>query len=339
MAKLISLVCLALAIPAIVAAQNDNGTLRVTVWDQQRALVSRATVTAIEENTGVSAVGIAPTAGVYLFPRLLAGSYTVRIEAQGFARYEGHEVVVFATQITEFTATLSLGETTSEVNVYAGANMAQTESSQVSGTIEGRTISDVPLVAGANYSVLNHSIFLANTTTAAGGTSGSGGSIGGLRGRQNSFSIDGVDNNDPTITAVSQQVIPDAVQQLVVNQNVFSAEYGRGSGGQFNVVTKTGSNQFHSSAWFYNMNRAYNAASNQERSDIAKGIRTGKRRFDFNRGGGEVGGAIVPDTLFAYGAYEFSDLNRQATAPSGLAPTAGGMATLNALAANSEVAP
>ena len=249
----------------------------------------------------------------------------------------GRGILVFAAQTTEFTATLSLGSTTTEVSVQASANLAQAESSQLSGAFEGRSISDIPIVAGANYSVLNLSIFLPNTTTAAGGTSGSGGSIGGLRGRQNSFSIDGVDNNDPTVTGVSQQVIPDAVQQFVVNQNVFNAEYGRGSGGQFNVITKSGSSQLHVGAWFYNMNRAYNAADNQEHADIAKGIRTGKRRFDFNRAGGEAGGAILPNKLFVYGAYEFSDINRQATAPSGLAPTSAGMAALNTLAANPQV--
>jgi hypothetical protein len=214
--------------------------------------------------------------------------------------------------------------------------MAQTESSQISGSFEGRSITDIPIVAGANYSVLNLSIFLPNTTTALGGTSGSGGSFGGLRGRQNSFNIDGVDNNDPTVTSVSQQVIPNAVQQFVVNQNVFSAEYGRGSGGQVNVITKSGSNDWHLGAWLYNMNRTYNAADNQEQADISRGVRAGKRRFDFNRVGGEISGALLPRTFFLYGAYEFSNINRQATAPSGLAPTSNGMAMLNALAANQQ---
>lgn len=318
-------------------AQNPNGTLRVTVLDPQRAVVPGAAVAAIHENTGVLAASVTSSAGVYLFPHLLAGSYTVRVEARGFAVYVGTGILVFAAQTTEVTATLSLGATTTEVSVQASADLVQAESSQLSGAFEGRAISEIPIAAGANLSVLNLSIFLPNTTTAAGGTSGSGGSVGGLRGRQNSFSIDGVDNNDPTVTAASQQVIPDAVQQLVVNQNVFNAEYGRGSGGQFNVITKTGSSQLHLGAWFYNMNRAYNAADNQEHADIAKGVRSGKRRFDFNRVGGEAGGPILPNKLFFYGAYEFSDLNRQATAPTGLAPTPAGMAALNSLAVNSQV--
>jgi hypothetical protein len=294
-------------------------------------------VSAVRENTGISTSGAEASEGAYIFPHLLAGAYTVKVEAQGFATYGGKGILVIASQTTEARVSLSLSTTTTEVDVQSEASPIQAASSQISGAFEGRSISDVPIVGGANYSVLNLSMFLPNTTTAAGGTSGSGGSIGGLRGRQNSFSIDGVDNNDPTVTFVSQQVIPDSVQQFVVSQNVFNAKYGRGAGGQINVITKSGSNQFHWATWFYNMNRAYNAADNQEHADIAKGVRTGKRPFDFSRPGGEVGGAILPNKLFIYGAYEFSDLKRQATAPPGLAPTSAGFARLNTLVANPQV--
>jgi len=184
---------------------------------------------------------------------------------------------------------------------------------------------------------LNLSVFLPNTTTQLGGTSGAGGSVGGLRGRQNSFAIDGTDNNDPSVTSSSQQVIPDAVQELVINQNVYSAEYGRGSGGQFNVITKTGTNKLHFGAWLYNINRAYDAADNQEHANIANGSATDKRRFDFNRVGGDIGGPILRDKLFLYGAYEFNNLGAQATAPTIVVPTAAGYTQLNTLAANQQV--
>ena len=213
----------------------------------------------------------------------------------------------------------------------------QTESSQLTGTFDGDVISQVPVATGANLSVLNLSIFLPNTTAAAGGTSGTGGSVGGLRGRQNSFTIDGVDNNDPDVTAAAQPVIPDAVQEFTLNQNVFSAEYGRGSGGQFGVITKTGTNQLHFDAWAYNGNRAYDASTNQEQANIAAGVQTGKNRYDFNRAGGDIGGPVARNKIFLYGAYEFNNLGGQATAASGLAPTAAGMATLQTLAVDQQV--
>jgi outer membrane receptor protein involved in Fe transport len=306
------------------------------VLDPQGATVAGANVTATHEGTGVSTATVTSSVGVYLFPSLLAGSYTLRIEAPGFSVYLGSAIPVFAAQTTEVTAALVLGSTTTVIRVESAADVVQTETSQLGGAFEGRSITEIPVAAGPNPSVLNLSVFLPNTTSAAGGVAGTGGSLGGLRGRQNSFSIDGVDNNDPALTVASQQVIPDAVQQFTVNQNIFTAEYGRGSGGQFNVITKTGSNALHFDAWFYNMNRAYNAADNLEHDDIAKGVRPGKRRFDFNRAGGGVGGPVLRDRLFLYGAYEFNNFGKEDTGR-GLVPTSSGLATLLSLAVNPQV--
>jgi len=139
------------------------------------------------------------------------------------------------------------------------------------------------------------------------------------------------------VTTSTQQVIPDAVQELVVNQNVYSAEFGRGAGGQFNVITKTGTDQIHFGAWLYNLNRMYDAADNQEKAAIALGSATDKRRYDFNRVGGEAGGALLKDKLFLYGAYELNNLGQQATAPTALAPTSAGLQTLNTLAVSQQV--
>jgi outer membrane receptor protein involved in Fe transport len=328
-------------LPMVVAAsgfaQNQAGTLRGVVLDQQGKSVVQAKLTATNENTRKEEATITSSAGVYEFPDLQVGSYALRVEAPGFTTYVRTGIHVLAARVTDVTATLRIGPTTTELRVAAGANAVQTESSQLSGSFEGREISDIPVATGANLSVLNLSIFLPNTTTALGGTSGTGGAVGGLRGRQNSFAIDGVDNNDPEVTVAAQQMIPDAVQEVTVNQNVFSAEYGRGSGGQFNVITKTGTDQLHFSAWFYNSNRAYNAASNQDLAQIQAGTLPGKPRFDFNRAGAEIGGPVIPNRLFLYGAYEFDDLGQQATAPSTMAPTAAGMATLNTLASDTAV--
>ena len=316
-------------------AQNQNGTVRGVVLDQQGGVVSNADVTATNENTGASRNTQTSTAGAYIFPDLMVGSYTVKVDATGFAGYVRRGVQVLGAQVTDVTANLVLGTTTTEVRV--GADVIQTESSQLSSAFEGRPVTEVPIATGGNLSVLNLAILLPNTTAALGGTSGTAGAVGGLRGRQNNFSIDGVDNNDPTVTAAVQQVIPDAVQEFTVNQNVFSAEYGRGSGGQFDVITKTGTNQLHFGTWLYNGNRAYDATDNQEQADILAGVRKGKRRYDFNRAGGDMGGPILKNKLFLYGAYEYDDLNQQATAPSGLSPTAAGLATLNILAVDPQV--
>jgi Carboxypeptidase regulatory-like domain/TonB dependent receptor len=329
-------ILLAILSPAALAfAQDQNGTLRGVVFDPQGRVVSDAPVKTINESTGFSADGRTSIAGVYIFPNLLPGSYTVRVAAPGFAAYVRTGVQVFAAQVADVTATLTLGAATTQVIVVSGADVVQTESSQLGGAFQDRAISDIPVISGANLSVLNLSVFLPNTTTAPGGTSGTGGSIGGLRGRQNNFSIDGMDNNDPTVTTSSQPVILDAVQQFTVNQNVFNAEYGLGSGGQFNVITKAGTNQLHFDAWLYNMNRAYNAADNLEKAAIASGVMTGKHRFDFNRSGADIGGALIPNKFFMYGAYEFNNMGTEVSQV-GLAPTAQGVSMLTAAAVDSQ---
>ena len=318
--------------------QYQNGTLRGVILDQQGGAVPNADVTATNENTNVSISTKTSTIGVYAFPGLLVGSYTLKAEASGFRAYARTGIQVLAAQVTDVTANLEVGALTTEVLVEsAGSNVVQTESSQLSGTFPARAASEIPVITGSNLSVQNLAIFLPNTTTQLGGTSGYGGSVGGLRGRQNSFSIDGVDNLDPSVTVASQEVIADAVQEFTVNENVYSAEYGRGAGGQFNVITKTGTNNWHGAGWFYNINRAYDAADNQEVQDIIKGVRSGKRRYDFNRVGGDVGGPVIKDKFFIYGSYQFLDLNQQAKAPTGLAPTSGGLSTLNGLAVDSQV--
>src|SRR5262249_38401042 len=103
------------------------------------------------------------------------------------------------------------------------------------------------------------------------------------------------------------------------------------------IITKTGTDQLHFGAWLYNLNRAYNAADNQERAAIASGAATDKRRYDFNRVGGEVGGPVLKHKLFAYGAYELNNLGQQATAPTALAPTTAGLQMLNSLAVDQQV--
>jgi len=305
--------------------------MRGVVLDQQDKVVPNAKITLTSDDTGTSVRTTSSSAGIYSFPNLPTGTYKIRVDVNGFGSYLRTGVQVLSSQITEVSVNLELASATATVLVESGANVVQTESSQISGTFTGRSISDLPVQSGAFLSVLNLAIFLPNTTTQIGGTSGTGGSVGGLRGRENSFSIDGTDNNDPSVTASTQQVIPDAVQELTVNQNIYSAEYGRGAGGQFNVITKTGTNQLHYGLWGYNTNRAYDAFSNQE------GQLGHKRRYDFNRVGGDVGGSIIKNKLFYYGAYEFNNLGLQPSAPAPLAPTSAGMTQLNSMAADQQV--
>ncbi len=320
------------------AAQRADGTLRGDVLDPTGAVISRATVTITNDATNVSQTTQTTSAGSYSVPNLLIGTYTVKVDAQGFKTYVRKQVEVKAAQVVEVSAKLSTAGGDTTVDVQAGANAVQTETSQLTNSFSAKQVIEVPTGVGAGASSqLNLSVYVPNTTAAAGGTSGTGGSVGGLRGRQNSFSIDGANNDDPSVTVSSQPVIQDSIAEFSVSTNQYSAEYGHASGGQFNTVLKSGSNQYHGSAWEYFQNRNLNAAGTAETQAILSGAQTDKNRFDFNQFGGDLSGPIIKNHLFAYASYQYNPVGFGSAATAITAPTAAGIATLNALAADAQV--
>jgi outer membrane receptor protein involved in Fe transport len=334
-ARLFSVLALMIALFTLPAmAQRADGTLRGTVTDTQGAVVPNAKVIAINTSTGVSASTTTTSAGSYSIPNLQIGNYTVTIEAPSFAKHERKDVQVLSAQVVEVSPRMKASTSSEVVEVVSGAEVVQTESSQLSASFSDRAVTDIPTTFSANGfgSVQNLSVFVPNTTTQLGGTSGNGGSVGGLRGRQNSFSIDGATNTDTQVSVSSVEVIQDAVAEFTLSTNQFSAEYGSAAGGQFNVVTKTGTNSVKGGLWWYNSNRHLNATSSQEAALIESGQQTDKSRFDYNRVGGNVGGPIIADKLFFYGAYEFQATGSQPAAPAVITPTAAGLATIIGMA-------
>ncbi len=149
--------------------------------------------------------------------------------------------------------------------------------------------------------------------------------------------VDGVDDNNLGVTGPNSTVIPDAVGEFVLLTNQFSAEYGHSAGGQFILVTKTGTNNWHGSGEWYAQNRNLNAMDNLTKSAISSGTITTQPPFDNNRFGGTFGGPIVKDKFFFFGAYEYTTLHGQGSATPQLAPTASSLATLKSMAADSAV--
>ena len=229
-----------------------------------------------------------------------------------------------------------MGAVATIVEVVGGAELVSLTTSQLGATMEERAVLDLPnSVLGG--SPLNLAILLPNTTTQAGGVLGEGGSIGGNRPRNNNFTIDGVDNNDVALTGSLQPVIQDAVAEFNLISNQFSAEYGHSTAGQFNIITKSGTNAYHGSAFYYGQNRNLNAMDNLTKAAFKAGDIDKKPRFDYTRLGGTFGGPIKKDKLFFFGAYEYRTRGEAATGVTVLSPTSAGMGTLNDLAANSEV--
>jgi Carboxypeptidase regulatory-like domain/TonB dependent receptor-like, beta-barrel len=313
-------------------AQGLDGTIRGTVRDASDALVPGVLVTVKNEGTGSVRSTETTAVGTYNFPNLLIGTYSVSAEMKGFKKYVRQQVEVRANQVVEADISIELGEFTTVVEVVAGRKLVQTTTSQLASTISGKAITDLPNFGNlGDASPYALAIITPGVTTQGGGILGEGGSIGGNRPRNNNFTIDGVDNNRLDITGTAVPVIADAVQEFNLLTNQFSAEYGHSTAGQFNIITKSGTNDLHGTAFFFGNNRKLNAFDNLEKSDLRDGVIDGKRRYDFARTGATVGGPIIKDKLFFFGAYQYQTLGRAATGSTAETVTAQGLSTIKSI--------
>jgi len=289
-------------------------------------------VTARNDGTGAVRSVESTSIGTYTLTNLLVGTYTVSAELKGFRKYVRPNVEVRANQVVEADIVLEVGEVTDVVAVEAGAELVQTTSSQLGSTINGRVLTELPnfgqLGDGSPYAL---SMISPGVTTQGGGIAGEGGSIGGNRPRNNNFTIDGVDNNRLDLTGHAMPVIADAIQEFNFLTNQFSAEYGHSTAGQYNLISKSGTNEFHGTAWFFGNNRKLNAFDNLEKKDLADGVISDKRRYDFARTGATLGGPIIKDKLFFFGAYQFINLGEASTGATAETITSTGLATIKSI--------
>jgi hypothetical protein len=263
--------------------------------------------------------------------------YKVSVEAKGFKNFVKTDVSVIANQDNVADAHLDLGVATEIVEVSGGDVQIQTTSSSLNNTFDSNAV-NLPNGGGTlNGSPLNLAVLAPNVVAQPGGVTGIGGSVGGTRPRDNNFTVDGVDDNNLGVTGNNSTVIPDAVAEFNLTTNQFSAEYGHSAGGQFSLVTKTGTNNWHGSGEWYNQNRNYNSLDNLTKGAILNGSLPGQPAFDNNRYGGTVGGPIIKNKLFVFGAYEFTYLHGQGAPTAFTAPTADGLAKLQAAAADTAV--
>jgi hypothetical protein len=328
---------LALVFSMPAAAQRITGTLRGQILDPSGAAVPDAQVTATNQETGVSVKITTTSAGTYSFPSLIPGVYKVSVEAKGFKNFLKTDINVAANQDNVADARMDMGVATEVVEVSGGSVAIQTASSELNNTFDSRAV-DLPNGAGTlNGSPLNLAVLAPNVVAQPGGVTGIGGSVGGTRPRDNNFTVDGVDDNNLGVTGNNSTVIPDSVAEFNLTTNQFSAEYGHSAGGQFSLVTKTGTNNWHGSGEWYNQNRNYNSLDNLTKGAILNGSLPGQPAFDNNRFGGTVGGPIIKSKLFVFGAYEYTTLHGQGAPTAFTAPTAAGLTILQASSADTAV--
>ncbi|HKV05337.1 MAG TPA: TonB-dependent receptor [Candidatus Acidoferrales bacterium] len=311
-------------------AQTTGGTMRGTVTDAQGLAISGAKVSITNTQTGVTVPLDSNSAGVYNFPDLTVGTYQITVEKDGFKKYLRGGIQIFANQVTEVNVGMEVGSVASTVEVSGGTPLIETATSQISNDFTSLQVTQLPN-ADPSGSQLQLSLLAPGTTGQQAGITGEGGSIGGARPRFNSFTIDGVDDNRIDLNGHEQYVIPDTVAEFNLLTNQFSAEYGHSAGGQFNTVTKSGTNTWHGDGWEYNNNRNYDAYDNLEKQHAPGTAVPPKPRSDFNRFGADAGGPIVHDKFFIYGAYQKIVQGLASLGVGQSTPTAAGLTTLESI--------
>ena len=277
-------------VASTVLAQRIDGDLRGTVKDPTGAVVPGATVTITNQNTGISRKTETAAVGGFFAGNLLPGVYTVAVEASGFKRAVKADVRVIANRVVQVIVEVEVGAAVQTVTVEAGAELVETQTATLAGgTFRNEQLSSASVMGGFNLDgdPFQLAVLAPGTTTQPGGVVGEGGSVGGNRPRMNNFTVDGLDNNDPSVTGRIAPIIAEAVEEFTLLTNQFAAEYGHSTAGQFITTTKSGGNQIHGQGWWYNQNRNFNSFDNLTRSTTAPGA--DKPRYDYNRLGG--GGA------------------------------------------------
>ncbi|MGH9501382.1 MAG: carboxypeptidase regulatory-like domain-containing protein [Terriglobales bacterium] len=306
--------------------QAISGSLVGTVSDSSGAVVTNATVEATNVGTGLATTIATGNTGAYRFENLPVGTYRVTVKASGFKAVT-QQVDVVLNQTGTLNVTLAPGASTETIEVSGVSTVIDTTSAQISTSYDSRFSQDLGLTSagGTGAGVLNLSLLSPGVTQASAMGLGVGPSVGGQRPRDNNFTVEGVDNNNKTVTGALISVPPDAVESFTLLSNQFDTEFGHSSGGQFNTTIKSGTNSFHGSIYEYFRNRNLNAVDN-----IAslQGL-TSNPRFDSNRYGATFGGPIVKNKLFFFTNFERQPVGLTASSGGTVqTPTAAGLAAI-----------
>lgn len=317
------------SLAAVSWAQLTRGFISGTVTDASGAVVEGVAVKITNTATNISTETQTNAVGFYRFVAVEPGVYRVEYRKQGFEVLKIENVTVGTAQEVVLNQSLTVGATTTTVEIQAVA--ASIELAKSSATLERKLsqqmLEVLPLAGGTRD--VNTLALLAPTATRAPGSTGI--AANGQRARNNNFMIDGVDNNDLSVTLSNARVIAEGLSEYQVQTNPYSAEYGRNTGAQISVITRGGSNSFKGEVWdYYRANWMEPVSLLNKRAGV-----TSTPRFVQNQAGGSLGGPIIRDRLFFFGLLE---ANRRREAPdarnatSATIPTPDGYAALQRVA-------
>ncbi|HEX4277071.1 MAG TPA: TonB-dependent receptor [Bryobacteraceae bacterium] len=292
-----------------VNAQFETSEVLGSVHDASGGAVSKASVALTSQSTGIEAKTTTDDNGNYDFFNVKVGKYTVSAEAPGFSKVSAADVDVAVQARQRVDLTMQVGVVSQTVEVTGAASILETDSSEHGQVINTAQVVELPL-NGRNYSDLallstnvNKSPMAAAFSPSATPREGAL-NINGMRSTYNNFLMDGIDNNaySPSNQGYSSQVVqpsPDAIAEFKVITSNFSAEYGRVGGGVINAVLRSGSNQFHGTAYEFLRNTSLNAVGFTFSPTVFL-----KPTLQRNQFGATIGGPIIKNKLFFFGDYE-----------------------------------
>jgi hypothetical protein len=315
MVKILSVVCLSGLLATIAAAQGSaTGDLHVTVKDPSGQVVANATVTLRDPVKGFERTTTQNTDGEYRLLALPPGRYVVSVSASGFSKAVFQDQVVTVGQMADLPVMLQVSGGETIVTVGSEAELVETTRTSTTDTIDQRRIDNLP-INGRNYInfTLTDSQVVRDNAPNTGAAPTSGLNMSGQRGRSNLVNVDGADATDNSINGVRSTVSQEAVQEFQIITNSYAAEYGRAAGGVVNIVTRSGSNDFHGSAFGYVRNRNFQAVN--PFSTVSNPAYTRAQA------GVAFGGPIKKDKTYYYFSYETTRRHETGFSSIGLTPT------------------
>ena len=293
-----SLICFVLA-AAFLHAQTTRSTITGDVTDADRKPIAGAAVTLVQRETNKRRATVTDAAGEFRFTLLDAGTYRLEAEAAGY-RHLARDLEIDLNQEVRIDVPLLAGKSNEQVTVAGVTSLLRTESAEVGGVIENREVVGLPLDGRDFYDL---SLLLPGVVPAAQGSAGSvrgafAMNINGGREDSNDFLLDGVYNGDPKLNGVAVTPPVDAIREFEVLTSSYDASFGRNGGGQVNVILRSGSNQFHGTAYEFFRNAIFDARNYFAPAD-APAPQDQRNQF-----GGSVGGPIVRDHTFFFLDYQ-----------------------------------
>lgn len=279
-------------------AQSTSGRVRGTVTDASGGAVTGATLRLQNTATNVTREAVTGTNGEYNFLEVPVGPYEINLDQQGFKKYVHRDITVDLNSVVTVDVVLQVGGSSETVEVTGEPPVIDTTTTQLGAVVNSRDVTELPLNARDTYqllqlqpgvqSQLGNDLFYGSDKPGVV-------TVNGGRGRSNNYSVNGGDGNDLFANLPAVQPSPDTIEEFRVITNSFDAEYGRNSGAVVNVVTKSGTNDFHGSIFEFFRNKALNA----------KGFYDPKKPdFQQNQFGAVLGGPIKKDKTFFFASYE-----------------------------------